>query len=32
MFAQLLGASALVFGAMLFVSIRLPPRRPAVAG
>ncbi len=32
MFAQLLGASALAFGALLFVSIRLPPRQPAVAG
>ncbi len=32
MLAQLLGASALAFGALLFVSIRLPPRRPAMAG
>lgn len=29
MFAQLLGASALAFGALLFVSIRLPERRQA---
>lgn len=32
MLAQLLGASALAFGAMLFVSIHLPPRRTAVPG
>ena len=32
MLAQLLGASALAFGAMLFISIRLPPRRSAMAG
>lgn len=32
MLAQLLGASALVFGALLFLAIRLPPRPSPLAG